>query len=255
MEVCRIIIEAEENAVSQFNTRNFTSLKCNGDCTITMLHDKANSPEYSSLAKEEKFCGNINTGAHSPNVVNSAENSISNQSYSSLRATELSDNNKDGATPPVALAEGSKRHHVLTDMTPRPGVLRAVDKRGRTAADVAQICGCLFVATFLKSAELSEQGLASRVNARQCTQCSGGLLTAETGGSLSEEGGEKEDEEVGVDTDPSPMYDDVADDIAYSFAKTMYFDPSYDSLFKNHGEEEEEEEEEEEDGSDNDSST
>lgn len=112
--------------------------------------------------------------------------------------TDVEDNNAYSKVSSSECTGGSHRQHrVLEKMTRPPDLLRAVDKRGRSAAEIAAINGHVDVLNFLRSAE--------------------GMMSCKTKAESSDSVEFELDEE--------------ADDLAYKFAKTTYFNESYDSIF------------------------
>jgi ankyrin repeat protein len=187
MEVCKVIVEAETNAMARYYATNFAFMTSkSGGNDSRLVNDQTKGEKNGIIALEISTKSDINAVS---------------KEYSSLPRTAVDDVNSIASTSEIA---SIKRQRVLTNMTPRPCVLRAVDKRGRTAADVARICGHLFVSSFLKSAEV--QGMKS-------------IASYDPAHSH-------------VQDDATLEPDDVADDLAYCFAKTLYFDPSYDSVFR-----------------------
>jgi ankyrin repeat protein len=181
--VCRVIIEAEVKAVSRFNRANFT---LRGDSKT----DKESPQERKETSEP------------------------SSHDYSAVPAVGVS-NHRVCASP--------ARNGVLTDMTPRPAVLRAVDQRGRTAAEVAGACGHWAARDLLLAAESGEQRIDHALH----------LPVPEVeGGGEEEEEEEEEENKRAEEEEDKEEEDSLADDIAYTFSKTLYFDPPYDAVFE-----------------------
>ena len=103
------------------------------------------------------------------------------------------------------------RSRVLIDMTPRPGILNALDMRGRSASKVAEICGHSNTLSILREGEVEQ------------VRCSDAYFKRSSVDNLRNSTPESKYQSFSDEVDE-------AIDMSYKFAKTMYFDP-YDSYF------------------------
>lgn len=232
MAVCRAIVAAEERAVSLFNNLNFArSGELAGRENVVMGSNDDQGPKTRLPHVELKDEVRDLETAESQNVPHDWDGSSSSANnssrpYVSLPLTTCRADPAGSLPPPTASSAGSisssrkKQPRVLANMTPRPHVLRRVDKRGRTASDVALMCGHLFVASFLQSAE--EQERKKHLDLVSKSSTADGARSAMTMTMTT----------MTMMTGATSPPDDAADNEAYMFAKTLYFDPSYDSIFK-----------------------
>lgn len=201
-EVCETIISAEMEALFLFDKKNDT---LRGRRSVTRKTDIESESEgdtksnrfhscYLAVSKEEKV------GKENPSVRRKSPDLLHNCAGSNSKVhASLQDSHIDLLS-----------RRVLTDMTPRPGVLRAVDWRGRTPLMVAEACGHRAVVILLRKAEQREQSSFQE------------YASGEMGNT----------DHLGQD-DVRMAFEEEEEAInsAYVFAKTMYFDPLYDDMF------------------------
>ena len=217
--VCDVIIKADAAAALRYNQRNFTLREdvCTQKGKRTPDSQDESADEYDKKelhhaddeCEKEVFEKNLYLS-----LANDDREDIGAQEHSSSPSSmSLHESNNINKPEPCTYLPGGSpgvchdRPRVLVHMTPHQSILRAVDKRGRTAATVATLCGHEVTANLLLEAALEQQRrddlyVRGEKKVGDCEQ-----------------------------NDDNYDDDDVADQIAYTFAKTLYFDPKYDAAF------------------------